>query len=145
MDIGEACHKNDLKFLLKTNAYVNKEPWSEICSVTDAMNIDWKGAGNLYRDITGAIEYVTEDRVAEAFYSGVHVEVSIPVYFYTGDEMLYLSDFVYFLANLNDEIACHVDVIHSSFNYNRTITKNDLVYENVFNILHQNMSNVFVE
>jgi pyruvate formate lyase activating enzyme len=79
-DLSEECHEDDLKFIIKTNAFVNKEPWKQICKITDAMNIDWKGYGEEYKNICGSSQYVIEDRIKEAFESGVHVEISIPVY-----------------------------------------------------------------
>ncbi|KKN30860.1 hypothetical protein LCGC14_0829850 [marine sediment metagenome] len=51
LDLAEECHKNDLKFVIKTNAFINKEPWKKICQVVDVFNIDFKGNREKYKTV----------------------------------------------------------------------------------------------
>jgi len=80
LDLAEECHKNNLKFVIKTNAFVNKEPWKKICQVVDAVNVDFKGHERAYKEICGVSQYVIKERLEEAVKSGVHLEISVPVY-----------------------------------------------------------------
>jgi pyruvate formate lyase activating enzyme len=108
IDVANECHKNDLKFILKTNAYINKEPWAEICGVIDAVNVDWKGSESQYKEITGADSYVIEDRIKEAYNAGVHVEISIPLYHGFLEDVRAFYKCGSFLNSLNKEIPCHL-------------------------------------
>ena len=81
IDLAFRCWQEDLKFILKTNAFINKEPWKEICQVTEAINIDWKGSEDNFKSITGVNSYVLQGRIKEASGAGVHIEISIPLYY----------------------------------------------------------------
>lgn len=84
IELANLCHENDLKFIIKTNAYINRKPWKEVCKVTDAINIDYKGVGCHFEDITqcrydyekGCFQW----KMFDAFDNDVHVELSIPVF-----------------------------------------------------------------
>jgi len=79
--LANLCHENDLKFIIKTNAYINREPWKEVCKVVDAMNIDMKGIGDTFEEITNC-RYVGGycRKIMSALVYSSHVEISIPVY-----------------------------------------------------------------
>ena len=81
MDLGRACHKNDLKFIIKTNAYINRKPWQEVCKVVDAMSIDFKGAGSYFEDITEC-RWTPDmrEKMCDVTDNHVHLELSIPIF-----------------------------------------------------------------
>jgi len=124
MDIGNLCVDNNLKFIVKTNGYVNKEPWEKICKVSDSINLDWKGNADSYLVVTGAKEYVVLDRIKEAYESGVHIEISIPLHNQMKDE--HLEEFGQFLSNISDDIPCHLLKIQSAYKHFNS-TSNDRV------------------
>lgn len=142
IDVAEACHKNDLKFILKTNAYVNKEPWREICAVTDAINVDWKGNNKQYFDIMGAKEHVVNDRIKEAYNSGVHLEISIPLY-HSFIDIIY--PFSQFLGSLDNDIPCHLLKINPAHRFVDNEPINEASYKMAKYIMLLNMKNVFME
>jgi pyruvate formate lyase activating enzyme len=84
IDLAGECHKNDLKFLIKTNAYLNEAPWTEVCKHVDAINADWKGSTKQYREVCGSSIIKNNnfiiDKIKIALDNNVHVEVSIPIY-----------------------------------------------------------------
>lgn len=80
MDVAREAKVAGLDLILKTNAYAEQEPWSDLVGVTAAMNIDWKGTNERYREVARADDSVIYDRIREAVRGGCHVEVSIPVY-----------------------------------------------------------------
>jgi len=79
LELGKKCHENDLKFIIKTNAYINQEPWEEVCKVVDAANIDYKGFGQHFEDITQCRYKDYSDKILKAYYNDVHIELSIPI------------------------------------------------------------------
>lgn len=120
IDLAEACHNRGLKFLLKTNAYVNEEPWREICAVTDAMGVDFKGCDIQYREMTGAKEFVIEDRIRESYNSGVHLEISIPLYPSFLEDMRAFFKCSQFLGSLDKNIPCHLLKINPAYKISGT-------------------------
>jgi len=81
IDVAKECRKNGLDVILKTNAYAEREPWLELIEYADALNIDWKGTNEQYREVARADDSAFWPRVTECFDAGKHVEVSVPVYF----------------------------------------------------------------
>lgn len=80
LDIADICKRQNLDVILKTNAYIEQEPWEKLCPAIAAMNIDWKGTNDRYREVAKADDSVIFDRIHDAWALGVHVEVSVPVY-----------------------------------------------------------------
>lgn len=144
IDVANESHKHGLKFVLKTNAYCNKEPWGEICNVVDAINIDWKGSEKQYREICGVDHYVLLDRIREAFERDIHIEISIPIYDTFISDIRPFFKCGLFLESLNSEIPCHVLTVHPSFKHiDRKSTSKDIL-DFVSNILSVNMKNVYI-
>ena len=144
LDLGERCKDDELKFLLKTNAYVNKEPWKEICKVTDAMNIDIKaGTVESFKAITGCDQYITKDRIKEAYESGVHIEISIPLYY--SDNVLdkEINNIGEFLSSINTSIPCHLLRISPSYKYSDFIFKSENM-DRAKSVLSKYMNNIYV-
>ena len=115
IDLAKACHKSDLRFILKTNAYVNKEPWNAICEVVNAINIDIKSMVSAnFKKITRCDFFMLGDRIKEAYEMGVHLEVSIPLYC---DDALCeeVKNMGIFLSSLDVNIPCHLLKIVPSY------------------------------
>ncbi len=116
MDLGRECKKNNLKFVLKTNAYINKEPWKEILKITDAINIDWKGSPENYNNLCGANDYVVLDRIKEAYISGTHIEISIPIHC----DLVHSKEFYtlgHFLGKLGKYIPVHLLRVNPAYKH----------------------------
>jgi len=142
IQLGKKCQENGLKFILKTNAFVNKEPWADICRVTDSMNIDWKGSEEKFKYITGASEYVLPDRIKEAYDLGIHLETSLPLYYQDDeleDEMKIVGEF---LSSIDKEIPCHLLTIQPSYKYEDFVFNPDDM-DRAKDILSRYMSNVY--
>jgi len=103
VSFSKKCYNSGLRFVLKTNAYINKSPWELICKNVDAINIDWKGSAKQYRDVAMVDKYVVLDRIQEAFDCGVHIEISIPVYSHIEMNEEY-EKFASFLSDMGKEI-----------------------------------------
>ena len=138
IDLANETHNNDLYFVLKTNGYINKEPWGEICEITDAMNIDLKGSDEKYLNIIGAKEPVVRDRIKEAYNYEAHIEISIPLFY---EDIEYeINDIGKFLSKLDKNIPCHLLKIYSSYKHNKNTTNKEI--KEAENILREYMNNV---
>ena len=123
IDLAEEAHKNDLKFIIKTNGYINDEPWKEICKVVDCVNLDFKGDYDFYY-IAGAKRVVILSRIKEAYDLGVHVEISIPLH----DDMSFdiIRAFSIFIRKIDKDIPLHLLKIYSAFKHKNT-TSDDFI------------------
>lgn len=127
LDLAEESHKNDLFFVIKTNAYVNKDPWEDICSVTDAMNIDWKGGVISYQEMCGVKRCSIENRIQEAYNKNVHIEISIPVHKIMFDtELNDVKEFGEFLFKLYPLMPCHLLKVYASGSYSYTTSDREI-------------------
>lgn len=143
MELAEWVHSRDLSFVLKTNGYVNKEVWREICQVVDAANIDWKGGVNHYRHKMGARSTLDiEGRIREAHQARVHVEISIPVHDYMVDDIHEVDSFGQFLSSVNSDIPCHLLKINPAHRYISHSTTSGNSILKVKNVLRQYLNNV---
>ena len=83
IDLADKCKKQNIKFMISTNAYVEESPWFDILEATDALNIDWKGNDEVYYDICGANinkGITVSKRIEQVFAKGKHIEISVPVH-----------------------------------------------------------------
>ena len=142
LDIANKCHESGLKFILKTNAYINKEPWREICNVTDAMNIDCKGSSVQYKEITGANAYVIRERIEEANRAGVHIEISIPLYHGFLDDVRVFYECSCFLGSVNRGMPCHLLKVFPANKHEEFKSTSDLILSTAKHILSFHMDNV---
>lgn len=100
VDVAKIAKKENLDIILKTNAYIEKDPWLYLLQYVDALNIDWKGTNEQYRTIAKADDSVIYDRIQEALELNKYVEISVPVYY--NSKIDDLSHFRSFIANYND-------------------------------------------
>lgn len=143
LDLSDESRKKGFKFLLKTNAYVNSEPWKKICSSIDAVNIDFKGSKKNYKDIAGADSYVIYERIAEAIDSGINVEISIPLYKGIDfDEIDILSDF---LLEKDNSIGIHLLKINPAYKCINSYSTPDSRVKRAQNIFDKKFKNVFID
>lgn len=108
LDVIDICEKDDIKILLKTNAFVNEEIWTYLLKKIYAVNIDFKGCSGSFKKISGAKEYVLKDRIEQAI-DLCKVEVSVPLYYKLGPEMFVSLEYLgYILYHKDKSIPCHL-------------------------------------
>jgi pyruvate-formate lyase-activating enzyme len=141
LDIAVECKKYDIKFILKTNAYLNKGPWEKVCKFTSAMNIDFKGMGKPARRVTGVEHTYILDRITEAYKAGVHIEISIPVYhgIFEGGGFHELGEA---LHKLRSDIPIHLLKIYPANRHMRYPTTSNRDMSDIFEILSTYSSQV---
>jgi len=75
LETTKLAHDNKLKNVIVTNGYLNEEPFAELLSFIDAMNIDIKGFSNeFYQRVGGKLEPVL--RLAKKAKERCHVEIT---------------------------------------------------------------------
>jgi pyruvate formate lyase activating enzyme len=143
IDIANECHNNNLKFVLKTNGYVCKEPWEEICKNTDIMNIDYKGSESTFKEFTSCESYITKERITEAHRApDTHLEISVPLYY--RDDILEeeIEELGQFLSSIDVNIPVHLLRISASYKYYDFIFNDDNM-EKSKDILSKYMNNIY--
>lgn len=141
--LAEESALSGLQFALKTNAFVNRDPWKEICKRTQAMNIDWKGDYDAFKMITRTNNYVLKDRIKEAYDSGVHIEISLPLYFFDVELEDYTHKAGKFLSFVDKNIPCHLLRISPSYDYEDFIYNSDDI-DKAKKILSEYMNNIYI-
>ncbi len=108
-DCSRLAKEAGLKNVLVTAAYLNPEPFKELCRVTDAANIDLKGITNkFYRDICGATLKPVLENLVIAKTMGLLVEVThliIPTLNDKEEEIQKLCQWIYY--NLGADTPLH--------------------------------------
>ena len=93
--------------VLKTNGYINPEPFEQLLPYIDAMNIDLKGfSGSIYERSRGDIETVKATIVRAV--ESCHVEVSTPIIPGYNDTAEETEAMAAWLASLNSDMALHL-------------------------------------
>jgi len=80
VDVSKMAKESGLSVILKTNAYINQEPWLHLLGFIDALNIDWKGNEERYKNVAKASNIDVFGRILDAIELNKHVEISVPVY-----------------------------------------------------------------
>ncbi len=143
IDLANECHENDLKFILKTNAYINKEPWKEICSVVDAINIDFKGSSKDYQ-VHCKSKFIILNRIKEAYeHKNLHIEISVPIYqgYFYYYSLRLLSNL---LTELDKNIPVHLLKIYPAFRFKSAEVVSDEEIEKAKNILSKSLNNIYI-
>lgn len=107
MDCAKCAHDAGLKNVLVTNGFLSPEPWSAICTVADAMNIDLKSIDpRFYRSLCkGALEPVLENIKTAA--AACHIEVTNLIVTGENDSHDNIEALIDFIAGVNDAIPLH--------------------------------------
>lgn len=130
LDLSEKCYKNNLFTVLKTNGYLNSEPWIKLLNYIDVFNIDYKGNKRRYEKIVGV--KVGYENVIENIIETIdkrHLEISIPIY---GDS--YPEEYIEIcniISQKNKNIPIHLLKIIPAY---KMINTSSVSNEMIFNI-----------
>lgn len=77
VDCASLASSENLKSVMVTNGYVNREPLAHLIGVIDAFNVDLKAFGNeFYRKFTGAALKPVMETIRDIASSGRHLEIT---------------------------------------------------------------------
>ncbi len=107
VDCAREARAAGLKNVLVTNGFMNPEPWAEICSVVDAMNIDLKSMDPQFykRLCKGQRDPVLESIRTAA--DSCHVEVTNLIVTGENDSHELIEQLIDFVASIRDTIPLH--------------------------------------
>lgn len=109
-------YNKDIKVVLVTNGYVNKEPLLKILPYVDAMNIDLKGyTDSYYSKICGAtLEPVLETIKTASAYT--HVEITTLMISDENDSIEEIRNIAQFIASVDKNIPLHLSRYFPNYN-----------------------------
>ena len=143
IETAELARKEELKNVLVTNGYYNKEPWEKLAPLIDAMNIDLKGSNEFYRRIcSGSFKPVLET-IESAFNKGIHIEIT---YLLVTDENEDVDDFkkiIKEISNISRLIPFHISRYFPSYHFNNPPTEINKLKE-FFYIASKELESVYL-
>lgn len=138
MELAESL---SVDLILKTNAYAEASIWKDLCKASKALNIDWKGSEARYRSVAKVDGVTSLRRTVEAIESGVHVEISIPVYH---DAILSeYQDFPRWLADLDPRTPVHLLKLFPAYRNIVPVTSNRLLLQ-LYDLMKERLSHVYI-
>lgn len=143
IDIYDSCLQNNMYFIIKTNGYVRRNIWKEICNNVHAMNIDWKGEGEFYRKTTLVKDNVTLDNIYIAKSLNKHVEISVPVYY--DSSLKDYDNFISLIEKIDKNIPVHLIKIYPSNKIKYTNLTSDFLLYNLFDYMKNKLSYVYIQ
>jgi len=77
LDTAKAAHEQGIRVLFHTAAFVNPDPFADLCHAADGLNIDLKGFGeDYYNQVTGGHLAPVLNALEAARASGKHLEIT---------------------------------------------------------------------
>lgn len=107
-DVTEHSRQAMLRTVLVTNAYLNPNPFQNLCQRVDALNIDIKGFSDaFYRQIVGGTLDVVKKNIVVAV-EHCHVELTYLVIPTQNDDEKNIEQLVRWVASLSPDIPLHL-------------------------------------
>jgi pyruvate formate lyase activating enzyme len=124
-----AAEKN-IKNVLVTNGYINKEPLLELLKTTDAMNIDLKTfREDTYRKVNKAGLADIKKTIETAFIAGCHIEITTLIVTGINDSMDEMMDIADYISSIDKNIPWHISRYYPNYKYNKPETSIDFILD----------------
>ncbi|MDD2619802.1 MAG: AmmeMemoRadiSam system radical SAM enzyme [Syntrophomonadaceae bacterium] len=122
MDTAPLLQEQNLKTVLVTNGYIEKEPLEKLLPFVDAMNIDVKAFSSdfYHHNCKGQLEAV-KARVEQAA-ENTHVEITSLLITEENDATEEIREMAKWLASLNPNIPLHISRYHPAYKYEKEAT-----------------------
>ena len=122
------CRKNNIRTVLVTNGYINKEPAEDILEYIDAANIDLKSSRDeFYKKICGGKVEPVKNFIKIAYKKKVHIEVTTLVITDTNDSMEEFNEITDFISSISENIPFHISRYHPAYEFNKEATPIDVL------------------
>ena len=117
------CRKNNIRTILVTNGFINREPAEDILEYIDAANIDLKSSRDeFYKKIcAGRVEPV-KDFIKTAYRKKVHIEITTLVITDTNDSVEEFNEITDFISSISEDIPFHISRYHPAYEFNKEAT-----------------------
>ncbi len=109
IDAARLLREASLKTVMVTNGYLCAEPFTRLCQMVDAMNIDLKAFNKTFykEECSGGLEAVKRN-IEIAVKSGIHVELTNLVITGLNDDETEFLQMVDWIASLGKDIPLHI-------------------------------------
>jgi pyruvate formate lyase activating enzyme len=115
LDCARLIRQQNMKNVLVTNGYINREPMAELLPLIDAMNIDLKAWNeSFYTGICGGKIEPVRDVIAQCA-AACHVEITTLLIPGLNDKTEEIDSLAGFLASLNPEMPLHLTRHHPDY------------------------------
>ncbi len=116
-DIAERAHEQDIKSVMITGGYIDKEPLAELCPQMDAIKVDLKSfRENYYKDVVNGELKPVLDTLVQIKNAGVWLEIVylvVPTLNDTDDEFIDLARWI--RRNLGPDTPIHFSRFHQQY------------------------------
>ncbi|KAF2956809.1 radical SAM protein [Marinitoga sp. 38H-ov] len=115
--------EKNIKTVLVTNGYINKEPLEKLLPYIDAMNIDLKGFNdNFYSKIIGGKKEYVMDTIRLSYENNVHIEITTLVITNGNDNYNELESMFKWISSISKDIPLHLSKYYPMYKYNNPPT-----------------------
>ena len=143
LDTARIVNQYDLKNVIVTNGYINKEPLLELIPYIDAFNIDLKDFNNnIYRKIGGNLELVKQN--IDNIYKYCHLEVTTPIIPNENDKQDEIDALAKWLASVDKSIPLHLTRFFPRYRYLKYAPTSVSVLNELAEVARQHLKYVYV-
>ncbi len=117
-DTAELAHKNNIKNVLVTNGFINKEPLKKLIPFIDAANIDIKAFNNDFytKLVKGRLKPVLKN--IEYLADKIHIELTMLIIPGQNDNLDEVKKFTDWLYHINPDIPVHFSRYYPQYKFN---------------------------
>ncbi|WGS65984.1 AmmeMemoRadiSam system radical SAM enzyme [Marinitoga aeolica] len=143
-DTAKLLKEKDIKTVLVTNGYINKEPLLKLIPYIDAMNIDLKGFNDeFYKKIIGGKKEPVMEAIKLSFENNIHIEVTTLVVTNGNDNENELEELFKWIGNISKDIPLHLSRYYPVYKYSESPT--DIVkLKKIYNIATNYLNYVYL-
>lgn len=126
-DCAAILKRYDKKIVVVSNGCISLEVLKELMPYVDAMNIDYKGDKEYYRELGGSEEMVRQ--AIEYVYDQCHLEVTTLLIPGKNDDLSFIEEEAKWLGQLNPDIVLHFSRYFPRYHYSLPPTDIDVMKE----------------
>ncbi len=143
LDSARLLLEKEIKSVLVTNGYINREPLEELLPSIDAMNIDLKGmSDDFYRQLcSGTLQPVLE--TIKTAYPKCHIEITNLLIPGENDSDEMIRELVDFIADIGSEIPLHFSKYFPHYKRHTQATTHKTL-ENAYQIAKEKLDHVYL-
>ncbi len=144
LDTAQLLKQANLKVVLVSNGYINKEPLEKLMPFIDAINIDLKSMDDdFYKKICKGKVQPVFDTIETIAKSDIHLEITNLIIPDLNDSVEQIEKWVDYVASLSEYIPIHFSAYHPDYKMSQRATDEKTLFEAV-QIAQKRMKYVFV-
>jgi len=144
-DIAKLAHENNLKNVMVTNGFINKEPLSELINYIDAFSVDLKAfSESFYKNLTSSKLEPVKNTLKFIKEKGKHLEITNLVITELNDDEIEFEKMVKWISNeLGEDTAFHISRYFPAYKLNVNQTSPEKLSK-LFEIANKHLNYVYL-